>query len=98
MILQVHEQGLNLKCPEDLKSYSVQVDDSECSKERIIALHPELLSIEPARVAVSQEILRALAGELAHDQEWRSGFDDMVKYANSKGWVTEAGEIIGHVE
>lgn len=98
MILQVTERGLSLKQPEDLKSYSIRVDGSERSKASIIELHPELLSVEPARVAVAQETLRGLAGSLAHDQEWLAGFDGMVKYAGSKGWVTEAGEIIGHIE
>lgn len=98
MILQVAEGGLRLEQPKDLNSYSVQVDDSNRSKENVIDLHPELLSLDPARVAVAQEILQSLAGSLAHDQEWLSGFEVMVKYASSKGWVTEAGEIIGHIE
>lgn len=98
MILQVAEEGLHLEQPKDLNSYSVQVDDSNRSKESVIDLHPELLSIEPSRVAVAQEVLQSLAGNLAHDKEWLSGFEGMVEYASSKGWVTEAGEIIGHIE
>lgn len=98
MILHVTEQGLSLRDPRDLKSYSVQTNHSECSAESIAALYPELRSVDRGRVAVGQATLLRLAGKLALDQEWLSNFDGMVKYAGSKGWVTEAGEIIGHIE
>lgn len=98
MILQVTEQGLNLGEPEDLKSYSVRINHPERSADSIAALHPELRSVDPARLAVGQATLLRLAGKLALDQEWLSDFDGMVKYAGAKGWVTEAGEIIGHIE
>jgi hypothetical protein len=38
--------------------------------------------------------LRRLAGERAHDPEWVAGFEAMVEYARSEGWVDEQGAAL----
>jgi hypothetical protein len=43
--------------------------------------------------------LRALAGERAGTPAWSESFDGMVRYADSKGWLTPAGDAIrAHIE
>lgn len=98
MILHVTAQGLGLDDPSDLKSYKVQVDGPESERDSVVAAHPQLRRVDAGHVAVPQETLRSLAGGLASEPEWLSNFAKMVSYASSKGWVTEAGEIIGHIE
>jgi hypothetical protein len=41
--------------------------------------------------------IRELAGSRGADPEWESGFQQMVQYARSKGWMRE-GSVRGHVE
>ncbi len=98
MILHVTAQGLTLKDPGNFNAYKVQIDGPEGSKEEVIGLHPQLRRIDPGHVAVARETLERLAGGLASDREWVSGFAGMVAYARSRGWVTEAEEIVGHIE
>ena len=98
MILYVTELAVNLAEPEDLKRYSVQLADSELSTEEMLSLHNELVQINPTEVAISPETLRTLAGDLAQNSSWQSDFEDMMDYAIKKGWVTNAGEIVGHIE
>lgn len=38
--------------------------------------------------------LVALAGDYAHDAEWRNDFDAMVDYARTKGWVAADGRAL----
>ena len=43
--------------------------------------------------------VRELAGSLNRDPEWTKGFDGMVAYAQSKGWVSESGDAIrAHID
>lgn len=42
--------------------------------------------------------LRALAGERAVSPSWLEGFEAMVAYAESKGWVDGEGRVRAHVE
>lgn len=97
MILSVRTEGLVVQEPDDLKSYKVVVDGQE-NREAIIAAHSELRQVDPEHVAVAETVLKNLAGDLATDEEWLTGFARMINYARSRGWVTEAGEIVGHIE
>ncbi|HVW47151.1 MAG TPA: hypothetical protein VHA76_08860 [Solirubrobacterales bacterium] len=42
--------------------------------------------------------LRSLAGERAISPIWLEGFEAMVDYAESKGWVDGEGRVRAHVE
>lgn len=49
-------------------------------------------------VWVRLSALERWAGDAADDQ-WRAGFDGMVRYASSKGWLDETGEFVqAHIE
>ena len=50
----------------------------------------EHVFLEPAAI-------RGLAGERATG-EWGEGFEKMVEFARSKGWVDEAGRVRAHIE
>jgi hypothetical protein len=40
----------------------------------------------------------SLAGERGGDAEWRSQLDQMVAYAQTKGWVRDDGAVRAHIE
>lgn len=42
--------------------------------------------------------LRCLAGDRAISPSWLEGFEAMVSYAESKGWVDGEGRVRAHVE
>lgn len=49
------------------------------------------------QVAVEPGFLR-LSVPVAAPQEWQRGFEAMVGFARSKGWVDETGALLAHVE
>ena len=48
-------------------------------------------------VFVDPNTLRALAGIQASDESWSAGFEAMIAYAESRGWLSPAGEIRVHI-
>lgn len=57
----------------------------------------EVVAAQPEHVFVGIDELRRMAGERAEDQEWQDGFEAMLAYAESKGWVQD-GAVRAHVE
>ena len=51
-------------------------------------------SKEPNHLFVDTALVRALAGDLATTPEWQAGFDAMLGYAESKGWMHPSGAMI----
>jgi hypothetical protein len=47
---------------------------------------------------VSVDRLAELAGELGDSAEWREQLDQMIAYAQSKGWVREDGAVRAHID
>lgn len=47
---------------------------------------------------IDPETLRSAARDAGASESWNAGFEAMVKYAASKGWVREDGWIRAHVE
>jgi hypothetical protein len=47
---------------------------------------------------IARGALRSLAGERAVSAVWMEGFDAMIGYAESKGWVDAEGRVRAHVE
>jgi hypothetical protein len=44
------------------------------------------------------DALPRLAGVLAADPRWRSGYEAMLAFAAGKGWIDDRGRIRAHVE
>jgi hypothetical protein len=56
------------------------------------------LDDEGEHLFIGRGALRSLAGERAISPSWLEGFEAMVSYAESKGWVDGEGRIRAHVE
>jgi hypothetical protein len=56
------------------------------------------LDADGEHLFISRGGLRSLAGDLAISPGWLEGFDAMVGYAESKGWVDGEGRVRAHVE
>ena len=55
--------------------------------------------VQASETFVDRDVLLRMAGDLAGDSEWLAGFEAMVAYAQSKGWVRESdGAIQAHIE
>lgn len=48
-------------------------------------------------VWIDAEPLRSAASALTTAPDWHDGFDRMLEYARSKGWLDDAGAIRAHV-
>lgn len=60
------------------------------------ALHSVGARRDGDHALIPQEWLRAQGAD--RGGEWRDGFDAMVKYAGSKGWVDLTGAVRAHIE
>lgn len=67
------------------------VDPSDFRSFKVVLVDVEHTWIEPERIA-------ELAGELAASPEWREGFERMLEFARSRGWVRDDGAVRAHVE
>jgi|SRR5580704_14773770 hypothetical protein len=88
---QVHEA-------EDLKRFSVRATERADPEElsRALGSFGQLATDDHAWINI--DALRAESGH-ADDLEWAAGFDGMIAYATSKGWVDESGERVrAHLE
>lgn len=56
------------------------------------------LDADGEHLFVARGVLRSLAGDRAISPSWLEGFEAMVGYAESKGWVDGEGRVRGHVE
>lgn len=53
---------------------------------------------EGTHAFIAPEDIRALAGDVALNGEWRTGFDGMIAYADGAGWVDADGAVRVHIE
>jgi hypothetical protein len=56
------------------------------------------LDADGEHLFVGRGELRSLAGDRAISPSWLEGFETMVGYAESKGWVDGEGRVRAHVE
>ena len=54
--------------------------------------------VEDGHAWISAAAVTRLAGEAGAGDDWRVGFEAMVKYAGVKGWLREDGAIRAHIE
>jgi hypothetical protein len=92
--------GVTLAEPDDLGSFKVLArgaQDDRAALER--ALEGVGTVAEDGNAFILVEAVRRLAGERADDPAWSEGFEKMLAYAGSKGWIDPSGTAIqAHVE
>ena len=90
MQIHVNRERSQVRECDDLKRFSVVVEDGANEEEIARALAPLGTLDSSAHAWVSIARLRA---ECGHDGDagWSEAFDAMVRFAASKGWVDETG-------
>jgi len=94
MIVRASVQGVVVEDPRNLTALSLTLDGegAETTAARIGEW------ADPDHLVVPARTLVELAGPVAADPEWRAGFDAMIAYATSRGWVDADGGVRIHVE
>jgi hypothetical protein len=92
--------AVTLAEPDDLKSFKVLARAPDPEPEGLARALEGVGAISPdGHAFIDVDAVRRLAGERAKDPEWREGFDGMLAYARSKGWMDPSGTAIqAHVE
>ena len=94
MVIVVEDGGVHMQAPSDFKAFKVVVKEGE--DPAAIAVVGRLEDADTAWIQI--EAVRRLAGN-AVDQAWEEGYDEMLAYARTKGWLHDARrEIQAHVE
>jgi hypothetical protein len=90
----------SLADPDDLGSFKVLARGREGDTAGLAeALQGVATLAEDGHAFVGVDAVRRLAGARARDPEWNAGFDKMLAYAGSKGWMNDAGTAIqAHVD
>jgi hypothetical protein len=91
---------VSLADPDDVRSFKVLARAPEPDPERLAQALEGVGRLEGEGDAfIDVEAVRRMAGERASDPEWSAGFDAMLAYAGSKGWMDPSGTAIqAHVE
>jgi hypothetical protein len=98
VVVDLEEDRVSLAEPADFGRFHVQVVGGwdEGAADLLLGGVGRLESIERAWIDV--RAVRVLAGDVV-DEEWDTGFDAMIDFAGSKGWLSEDGTAIqAHVE
>ena len=92
--------GVALADPDDLGSFKVLAEAAAPDTAALARALEGVGAMSPdGHAFISVDAVRLLAGDRAGDPEWSSGFEKMLAYAGSKGWMNEAGDAIqAHVE
>lgn len=93
MVIVVQGDQVRLEDPNDFKGFKVVVHGDDTSAIETVG------RLEDTDTAwIQMEAVRKLAGDAA-DQTWEDGYDAMLAYARTKGWLHDARrEIQAHVE
>jgi hypothetical protein len=93
MVIVVEGAEVRLDEPTDFKGFKVVVKGGDASALESVG---RLEDDDTAWIQI--EAVRRLAGDAA-DQAWEEGYDAMLAYARTKGWLHDARrEIQAHVE
>jgi len=91
--------SVTLQNPDDFKSFRVVARNGTDPEALARGLEPYGRLHDDGDALISQEGLRGLAGDRAKNEEWRRNLDDMLDYAQSKGWIeAETGAIRAHCD
>jgi hypothetical protein len=98
--LTAAQPAVTLDQPDDLGSFKVlAVAPGEDAAALARALDGVGTLAGDGHAFIAVEAVRRLAGDRAEDPEWAAGFDKMLAYAGSKGWMDPSGTAIqAHVE
>lgn len=97
MRIFVTEHGVDLVEPEDFTRFHVE---SELSPREIdTALRASYAgNMNGAEALVALDFIRSDAGPPSSDDQWISGFQAMISYAKTRGWLTEDGlHLLAHI-
>jgi hypothetical protein len=100
MHLHLTASGPELAEPDDCTTFSVVVDpelDTETVRALLAEYKAGTLTEDAKYVFVPPEALRALAGGRT-GADWASRFEKMLAYAATKGWISENGDVRGHID
>lgn len=98
MQIVVSETGVSLANPSEFTRFEVVSHVERAQAADLLSKAGAGALREDDHVEVPEQFLRTAAGEVAETEEWNSGFGKMLGYAQSKGWVTDGGDILAHVE
>jgi 3-hydroxy-9,10-secoandrosta-1,3,5(10)-triene-9,17-dione monooxygenase reductase component len=91
---------VRLREPEDFSAFQVEclVADGKEDWPGLEAALRGTAEVRDDHAYFSPAGLEGLAGKTAEDEEWQSGFRKMIEYAETKGWLDDAGSIAAHVQ
>jgi hypothetical protein len=97
-VLPGGDPEVTLEEPEDLKSLKVTTPVRDIpALARAVSQIGALADDEHAWIRVSA--LADLAGDHGRDASWQEGFEAMLAYARSKGWMSaDGGSVRAHIE
>jgi hypothetical protein len=94
VLLRVSAQGVLLDSARDFTALSLILEGPGAAE----AASQVGKWIDDDHLAVLPETLVDLAGPIAAEVGWRSGFDTMIDHATRRGWRDETGGVRIHVE
>ncbi|SFK22392.1 hypothetical protein [Falsiroseomonas stagni] len=83
--------------PEDFRRFSIRFDAGARGSEPAEAALARLARPDGEAAWVCPEALRRLS-PCGEDVEWRQGVARMVAFAETRGWVDQAGRVRAHIE
>lgn len=90
---------ITLEQPDDFTAFHVAVAGGDVADERLAGALAPHGRLEGDHAWIEVDAVRALAGEAATTEAWQAGFDAMVDYARSKGFLDGSGDAIrAHLE
>jgi hypothetical protein len=92
--------GVSLAEPDDLGSFKVLALSPEPDPDGLAgALDGVGTTADDGHAFIAIDAVRRLAGARVDDPAWSEGFEKMLAYAGSKGWIDPSGTAIqAHVE
>jgi hypothetical protein len=92
----MQEPVISLRDPADWSSFRVIAPRANRGVVRDAVSEAGMTWVDDDHVAVPEQTVRTLAGPTASAADWEDGFSNMLRYAETKGWLSAAG-IRAHV-